>query len=201
MANRNGLALNKASRSNSQPPLPTGITTNTNSHGTSQSTMASFDQNTLSPNMDSNSFQRRSAIHTDYGRSPVSLEDNVMKFDYNVFVTTWQDQIRMRQYQNCEKYCREVIEKLLVAEDRQQLRFGFGGYIKHTKSAPLGNKQSAPSTGHKDNDDADDELHSLLEYRSKVHFSLAYLLKKYFKRYDEAKEQYEESIKTDKENP
>ncbi len=42
----------------------------------------------------------------------------------------------------------------------------------------------------------DEDLHTLLEYRSKVHLSLAYLLKKYFKRYDEAREQYQGSIKT-----
>jgi len=58
------------------------------------------------------------------------------------------------------------------------------------------NKASSASS-----DESDENMHTLLEYRSKVHFSLAYLLKKYFKRHDEARQQYEESIKTDKENP
>ena len=177
-------------------------------HGTSLSAMAaSYDRNQLSPNIKKNSWQRRSAIHTSYGKSPVSLsaDNNAIKFDYNVFVTTWQDQIKMRQYDKCEKYCREVIEKLLIAQDQQQLMNAFGGVLnnnnKSSKKKPIKksekkqenqmNKASSASS-----DESDEEMHTLLEYRSKVHFSLAYLLKKYFKRHDEARQQYEESIKT-----
>ena len=108
-----------------------------------------------------NSFDLRNQIQTSFGKSPVSLSpnNNVLQFDYNIFVTTWQDQIKMRQYDNCEKYCNEVITKLLKAPDDTQ------------------------------------------KYRSKVHFSLGYLLKKYMKRYDEARDEYFKSIQTDKENP
>ena len=179
-------------------------------HSSALSTMS------LSPNIitTQNSLQRRSAIHTSYGKSPVSLspDDNTIKFDYNIFVTTWQDQIKMRQYDNCEKYCREVIDKLLAAEDQQQLVSSFCGSKsgrpnsarshKSHKPPPIKSKKSSPyvpskvSSASTDDPEVDEELHTLLEYRSKVHFSLGYLLKKYFKRYDEARKQYEESIKT-----
>eukprot|EP00485_Elphidium_margaritaceum_P005254 CAMPEP_0202700084 /NCGR_PEP_ID=MMETSP1385-20130828/13298_1 /ASSEMBLY_ACC=CAM_ASM_000861 /TAXON_ID=933848 /ORGANISM="Elphidium margaritaceum" /LENGTH=485 /DNA_ID=CAMNT_0049357193 /DNA_START=21 /DNA_END=1478 /DNA_ORIENTATION=- len=134
----------------------------------------------------SNSLQQRRATQTNFGKSPISLSDDEkgIHFDYNVFVMTWQDQIKMRQFNKCEKYCREVIEKLLVAETQR---------TQQTQST-----LSARATAYQF---PDDDVHTLLEYRSKVHFSLAYLLKKYFKRFDEARNQYEESIKTDKENP
>jgi len=107
-----------------------------------------------------NSFDLRNSTHTSYGKSPVSLSpnDDSLQFDYNLFVTTWQDQIKMRQYEKCAKYCQEVIEKLSSSEELQKSK-------------------------------------------SKVHFSLAYLLKKYIKKYDEAKEEYLKSIAVDKENP
>eukprot|EP00484_Ammonia_sp_Unknown_P007861 CAMPEP_0197079328 /NCGR_PEP_ID=MMETSP1384-20130603/213571_1 /TAXON_ID=29189 /ORGANISM="Ammonia sp." /LENGTH=568 /DNA_ID=CAMNT_0042518205 /DNA_START=31 /DNA_END=1737 /DNA_ORIENTATION=+ len=168
---------------------------------TSLAASRSFDRSVLSPpGQAPNSWQRQSIIQTNYGKSPVTLSDtdNTLQFDYNIFVTTWQDQIKLRQYEKCEKYCREVIEKLLAAEQQHQLLNTFGGILNHKKKPSKGKSPSPPPPAA---DDQDEEMYTLLEYRSKVHFSLAYLLKKYFKRYAEAREQYEESIKTDKENP
>ena len=92
----------------SQPPLPDipgMIKTGSSKHAPSQSTMTSLDRSMLSPT-NANSFQRRSAIHTNFGKSPVSLDnDDRVAFDYNVFVTTWQDQIKMRQVMIQYIYC------------------------------------------------------------------------------------------------
>eukprot|EP01083_Nonionella_stella_P213521 770073_1 len=134
-----------SNRKGSVPTSGPKVPSITIDHGTSQSSMSAYDKNVLSPNLRSNSLQRRSAIHTHYGKSPVSLSphDQTIKFDYNVFVTTWQDQIKMRQYDNCEKYCREVIDKLLAAEDQQQLVNAFGNFtannLNKTKSEPYTN--------------------------------------------------------------
>ena len=131
-----------------------------------------------------NSFQRRDRLQTNHGKSPLSpTPDDSIKFDYNVFLTTWQDQIKMRQYAKCEKYCKEVIEKLMSSEQE---------YKSSYKSIQFVDADYGQEAVNGSNDAA----HSLLEYRSKVHFSLAYLLKKYFKRHDEAREQYEHSIAT-----
>jgi len=157
-----------------------------------------------------NSFQRRSRLQTNHGKSPVSLSpDDTIRFDYNVFLTTWQDQIKMRQYEKCEKYCREVIDKLMSSQ--QELQILHDGHDSHSKCSQPDQSQTVPaveartSTQFVDAEYAEEvgctPVLSMLEYRSKVHFCLAYLLKKYFKRHDQAREQYEQSIQTDKENP
>ena len=103
----------------------------------------------------------------------------------------------MRQYDKCEKYCKEVIDKLVAAQQEVQMASTNGGDpLDNIDTTKLHTNKSIKFVDDDYEQESGDPVHSLLEYRSKVHFSLAYLLKKYFKRHDEAREQYEKSIET-----
>ncbi len=121
------------------------------------------------------------------GKARTFGEEEEIIFDYNVFIAGWQDRIKMRHYRDCERYCQTNLQKLYKAEQIAE------------RALKRSQRKGGPQPPFSKEDTK--EGYNYREYRSKVHFSFAYLLKKYLKKHDEARRQYKLAITCDPENP